>query len=207
MAMSRWKLAVGLILVAASLLGITGCAGGSTQQTRTGGLPTYPFTPVPFTLKDQDGKPVNLASYRGHPVVLEFFATWCRLCAYEAKWYMPTFQQWARANGVVLLGINGSDLGGMATPGSLGHSLDGVDGNKAPVHAEEANLSLLRQFKDQYHLDYPLLYDPGLKVTKGFWPTSFPALVIINANGTAVNHEEGVISPQDLENMVKQAQK
>jgi peroxiredoxin len=45
------------------------------------GLPVGTRAPV-VTVEDLDGKPVDLSRYIGvRPVVLEFWATWCPLCA------------------------------------------------------------------------------------------------------------------------------
>ena len=42
-----------------------------------------------FTVYDADGKPVKLSDFRGKPVVLNFWASWCPPCKSE----MPDFQK------------------------------------------------------------------------------------------------------------------
>lgn len=42
-----------------------------------------------ISLQDQDGKTVSLASLKGRPVVINFWATWCPPCRRE----MPEFEQ------------------------------------------------------------------------------------------------------------------
>ncbi|MDX1796745.1 MAG: protein disulfide oxidoreductase [Hydrogenovibrio sp.] len=38
-----------------------------------------------FQMTSLTGKPVNLEDYRGKPVLLQFWATWCPICAYERE--------------------------------------------------------------------------------------------------------------------------
>jgi thiol-disulfide isomerase/thioredoxin len=64
-----------------------------------------------WKLQDLDGKPVSLGDYRGRPILLNIWATWCPPCRAE----MPTLVRLAanpRLKGVAFLGVtveNASD--------------------------------------------------------------------------------------------------
>jgi len=65
-------------------------------------------TAYDFTLDDLDGQPVSLSDFRGHPVVVNFWATWCAPCRLE----MPVFQQiyeQHQDDGLVILALNQSE--------------------------------------------------------------------------------------------------
>ena len=52
------------------------------------------IAPAPaFSLPDRDGKPVDLSTYRGKVVLLNFWATWCPPCREEE----PSLRQLAKA--------------------------------------------------------------------------------------------------------------
>jgi thiol-disulfide isomerase/thioredoxin len=69
--------------------------------------------PAPsFTLADINGKKVSLADFKGHPVVLNFWATYCGPCKVEMPWFQE-LQKKYQAQGLVVLGLDQDD--GMAT--------------------------------------------------------------------------------------------
>ena len=62
--------------------------------------------PAPsFTLKDQNGEPLVLSSYRGKVVLLNFWATWCHGCQTEILWFAE-FQKQYGASGLGVVGLS-----------------------------------------------------------------------------------------------------
>ena len=58
-----------------------------------------------FTLETVDGKTVSLSDYRGRPVVINFWATWCAPCREEMPLLQETYDA-HRDDGLVVIGVN-----------------------------------------------------------------------------------------------------
>jgi cytochrome c biogenesis protein CcmG/thiol:disulfide interchange protein DsbE len=58
-----------------------------------------------FRLKDDRGKTVSIAKYKGKVVLLNFWATWCHGCVQEIPWLME-YQQKYKRQGLVVLGVS-----------------------------------------------------------------------------------------------------
>jgi thiol-disulfide isomerase/thioredoxin len=52
-----------------------------------------------------DGKKVSLAQFKGHPVVINFWATWCGPCKLEMPWFEAINGKY-RPQGLVILGLS-----------------------------------------------------------------------------------------------------
>ena len=70
-----------------------------------------PQTPKPalrrmpdFHLKDTRGQQVTLAQFRGHVLLVDFWATWCAPCRKEMPGYEALYQRY-RARGLAMVGI------------------------------------------------------------------------------------------------------
>jgi peroxiredoxin len=62
--------------------------------------------PAPdFTLEDLDGNPVRFSDFRGKPVVLNFWATWCGPCRAEIPHVDALYNKY-KDRGLVVIGVN-----------------------------------------------------------------------------------------------------
>ena len=73
LARRRWLLALQMVLFVALFLG----ARAWTQRDLAAGA----APPIDTVLLD--GSPVSLGAYRGRPVLVHFWATWCKVCRLE----------------------------------------------------------------------------------------------------------------------------
>ncbi len=68
-----------------------------------------PGTKFPdFTEKDIEGKPLSLANYKGKVVLVDFWATWCKICVEELPNVKKTYGKYHKA-GFEIVGINLDD--------------------------------------------------------------------------------------------------
>jgi peroxiredoxin len=117
-----------------------------------------------FELKDLDGNTVKLSSFRGKPVVLEWFNPGCPFVkASHTKGSLVSTATRHQAAGVTRLAINSS------APGKQGH---GVDTN--------------REARATFKLSHPILLDEAGRVGKAYDAKRTPHLYVIDKNGVLV---------------------
>ena len=96
--------AIAVLLALSSLFGLAvlpRLALGSTRGMK--GKPAPAFT-LPVVANGTAGQKLDLAELKGHPVILDFWASWCGPCAIEA----PVLDRLARRyekKGLVVLGV------------------------------------------------------------------------------------------------------
>jgi peroxiredoxin len=107
----RRVVGVGVTVVAVAVVGwqFLAAAGEALVRTRAAACKALTPDPIPavlqnveapdFELADATGKKISLRSQRGHPVVLNFWATWCPPCTEE----MPSMERLAA-------GLEGTDI-------------------------------------------------------------------------------------------------
>lgn len=77
--------------------------------------PPHAGQPAPsFKTKTIDGKTLALRTFRGKPVYLDFFASWCAPCREETPEIIKLSKQFAKA-GLVVIGLDDNESSDRAT--------------------------------------------------------------------------------------------
>src|SRR6202451_4716223 len=76
----------------------------SKQEAAIGNIQMKSGVAPDFALQSLDGKTVRLSDFRGKPVVLNFWATWCGPCKIEMPWFVD-FQKQYGAQGLQIVGV------------------------------------------------------------------------------------------------------
>lgn len=132
-------------------------------------------------LVDQDGKPVALASLRGKPVLVNFWARWCPPCRKEIP-DLAASQARYKDKGLVVVGIAIEDVAG----------------------AEK-----VRDFAKAYGMDYTILLggDQGLSLLRalGNESAALPYTLVLNRSGQIVATRLGVMKKPEMEAAIEKA--
>jgi peroxiredoxin len=102
-----------LVLAAAAALLLAACTSPSVSG-RASLKPGRERNRAPnFSLKDANGKTVQLADYRGKVVLLNFWATWCEPCKIEIPWFVE-FERRHKGQGFAVVGVSMDEDGWQA---------------------------------------------------------------------------------------------
>jgi len=128
-----------------------------------------------FTLTTLEGKKVSLSDYKGRPVLVNFWATWCGPCKVEMPWFEELRKQYA-GQGFEVLGL-----------------ADDVDAGKDTIAkvAQKAGVS------------YPILLVDE-KVEKAYGGLDvLPMSFYVDKNGVIVEETAGLGSKDEIEAHIK----
>ena len=78
-----------------------GAAAGTNEQRKVA---------PDFELKSMDGRSLRLSNFRGHAVLLNFWATYCAPCRVEMPWFVDLYKQY-HDQGLEIIGVSMDDAG------------------------------------------------------------------------------------------------
>lgn len=130
-----------------------------------------------FTLATLDGKKVSLSDFKGRPVLVNFWATWCAPCKIEMPWF-EEFQKQYSAQGFEILGLT--------------------------VDVDEGKDAIEKAVK-KTGVDYPILLTDA-KVQKDYGALDYlPVSFYVDRNGVVVEETAGLGSKDEIEAHIKKA--
>ena len=138
---------------------MTGCAL-AVLASGCGAAKTAPRPNAPVTASGGPtltGKDVSITSFRGRPVVLIFWGSWCGPCHDEQPTLNTAYARWS-PRGVVFLGVDLRDT-------------------TAPALA----------FQSEFKIPYPSIADTNATLAIDYRVPSAPSLVFLNAQGKVAN--------------------
>lgn len=156
-----------------SILPFSGTAesGNATLDTTLADLVKAGSVAPDFELADLNGETVRLSDFRGRPVILNFWATWCAPCRLEMPELQRAQDEFATAeDGPIVLAINQGDS------------------------AEQVG-----EFFDEVGLTLPALLDTEIVVGKSYGAFFLPTTVIVGSDGTVAAVHRGMISRKQLD--------
>ena len=150
--------------------------GGSTAGEGVANLEPAPVAghPAPdFELVSPDGEVIRLSDYKGTPVIVNFWATWCAPCRAE----FPEFQQAAvdNADQLVIIGIN---------------------------HTTSDQRDLVPGFIEEFGITFPIVLDEDGSTVEAYRILGLPTTVFIDSRGVVNELFTGPLNKAYIESKI-----
>lgn len=124
-----------------------------------------------FTVLDYNGNEVNLSDFKGKPVVINFWATWCYYCKEE----MPDF-----------------DLAYEKYPDVEFLMINATDGYQETIESAKA------YYEDEGY-SFNIYFDTEMDAVNTYGITGFPTTIFVDAEGNIITGASGMLDLETLE--------
>lgn len=129
-----------------------------------------------FTMQDAAGNSVQLSSFQGKPVVLNFWTSWCSYCKTEMPYFESAYKQYGDQVQFVMLN---------------------------PVKSERSSEDDGRNFIRNAGYTFPVFYETEGKVINQYGLRGFPATIFIDADGKITAKTIGAITQDKLNQSIE----
>jgi peroxiredoxin len=128
-----------------------------------------------LTLKDTQGKSVNLSAYKGKVILLDFWATWCPPCRKEIPGYIELYNTY-KSRGLVVIGVS-------------------MDEDTPDV----------KSFATQMKMNYPILLGFGREddLKPAFGELPLPTSFVIARDGSIYARHDGLTAKEQVEREIE----
>lgn len=175
-----WKILipiVALVVLGFTLADVAGSGDGEVvpQSKAAAGTAGLEVAPVKgsiapdFILLNLNGEKVQLSDFRGHPVLINLWATWCGPCRLEMPAIQDRFELFEE-EGFVVLAVNFDE-----------------------------SLQAVGDFRSELGLTFQILLDPGAKVQELYRNRTYPTSFFIDEAGMIRTHHIGVMTVDQLD--------
>lgn len=124
-----------------------------------------------FTVIDVDGKEVSLSDFKGKPVVVNFWASWCPPCKVEMPYFNDVYKELGDEVQFMMVNL--------------------VDGSRETVDTAKAFI------KDNGY-EFPVFFDTDQNAAIAYGIYSIPTSIFIDAEGKVVRSITGTMTKADL---------
>lgn len=136
-------------------------------------------------LKDMDGRSVDTAeiSNDGKPVIIDFWATWCKPCIRELNAIKEVYPDWQEETGVKIIAV----------------SID-----------EAQNAQKVKPLVNRLGWEYEVLLDPNSEFKRQMGVSDPPHVFVVDGDGNIVWNHQGYVDGSEeeiYEAVVKAAEK
>jgi cytochrome c biogenesis protein CcmG, thiol:disulfide interchange protein DsbE len=123
-----------------------------------------------------DGSSLNVSQLRGHAVLLDFWATWCRYCRAELPAVDALSRRW-HEKGLVVVGVN----------------------TDRPEEGDPA------KYARAHGMTFPIVSDSFGAASRAYGIESLPTVVVLSSAGKVVAVHTGVAGDDELDRLISQA--
>lgn len=132
--------------------------------------PAAPFdAPVVGDQGEMSSEVFRLTEHRGHPVLLDFWASWCGPCRAQMPALVRIHERF-RGRGLVVVGVNVDQNGAWAVP----------------------------SFRRRLHIEYPMVYDVEGATSARYQVQGLPTLILVDRDGNIRLRHAGMASESAL---------